>query len=338
MYGQSKIYEKFDNVNDYVFAFKNGVYDLKTNEFRNAKPNELITCTCKYTYCEPDKKTVDEINTLIESIMPNKDDRTFLMKTISLSLIGVNLLEQFYIWIGSGSNGKGVLRDLMMNTLGEYFDNMEIEWFAKTNHQGHAGAADPAMARKKNSRCVVSTEPEGDIVLRSAKLKQISGRDPIQVRELFKSSFNFVAKFKLFLQTNKEVGIDGADPAIVRRLLFIVFPNKFVDTPTLPNERPIDRTLKDRIRNEDRYKMAFFSVLLDYYKEFVKNDNNKLIVPERILKDTKDYLNINDPIQQYLDDLTEKTNNEKVFFPGLPKSFLVAQNLSFKLGRPAGFG
>ena len=90
-----------------------------------------------------------------------------------------------------------------MNTLGEYFDNMEIEWFAKTNHQSHAGAADSAMARKKNSRCVVSTEPEGDIVLRSAKLKQISGRDPIQVRELFKSSFNFVAKFKLFLQTKK---------------------------------------------------------------------------------------------------------------------------------------
>ena len=74
----------------------------------------------------------------------------------------------------------------------------------QTNHQGHAGAADSAMARKKNSRCVVSTEPEGDIVLRSAKLKQISGRDPIQVRELFKSSFNFVAKFKLFLQTNKQ--------------------------------------------------------------------------------------------------------------------------------------
>lgn len=149
LYKKSNIYEKFDNINNHILAFKNGVYDFKTNEFRNAKSEELITCTTEYNYDKPQQDTIDEINELLISIMPNEEDRTYLMKSISLGLIGENILEEFYIWIGNGSNGKGILRDLLLNTLGNYFDNMEIEYLSKTRDHGHANSADPIMARKK---------------------------------------------------------------------------------------------------------------------------------------------------------------------------------------------
>ena len=311
LYKKSKIFEKFNNVNDYILAFKNGIYDLKTNEFRNAKADELVTCTTGYDYEKPQQDATDEINKILISIMPDKEDRTYLLKSISLGLIGENLLEEFYIWIGNGSNGKGILRDLILYTLGEYFDNMEIEYLAKTRDHSHANSADPIMAKKKNSRIVISTEPDGEINLKCAKLKQISGRDPVQVRGLYQSPFNFVPKFKLIIQTNKEVCVDGSDPGVIRRLRFIKFPNKFVDDPKLSHERKIDRTAKQRIK-EEKYRIAFFHILLNNYNDFIKN-NNKLDMTIRIKKDTEEYLNSNDPIQQFLDERIEKTNCEKEF-------------------------
>jgi P4 family phage/plasmid primase-like protien len=312
LYKRSKIYEKFDNVNNYALAFKNGVYDLKTNEFRDAKPEELITCTTGYDYSEPKSENIKFLEKVLLSIMPDKEEREYLLKTISLGLRGDNLLEEFYIYIGVGQNGKGLLRDLIKNTLGEYFDNIEIEYFAKTKMGIHANSADSVMARKKNSRMVITTEPEGDVNLRCAKLKQISGRDPVQVRDLYKSPFNFVPKFKLIIQTNKEVSVDGSDPGVIRRLRFIKFPNTFVDNPKQPNEREIDRTLKEKI-NDDEYKLAFFHILLYYYNDFIKNNNNKLDMPSRIKNDTKEYLNNNDPVQQFVDERIDRTKSEKDF-------------------------
>lgn len=306
-----KIFEKFDNVNDDILAFNNGVYDLKTNEFRNAKPEELVTCTTGYNYQPFCQDTVNELNKIFESIMPNADERKYLLKTISFGIVGRNLLEEFYLWIGSGGNGKGLLRDLIQALLGEYFDPIDISYFEQTKHQGHAGAPDSIMARKKNCRMVITTEPEADIKLRCAKLKDLAGGDTIQVRKMYaKDNFNFKPKFKIIIQTNKEVSMDGADGGVIRRLRFIVFPNKFVDVPKKPNERKIDRTLKEKIKS-DKYKLAFFKILLDHYNDFVKNDNNELPMPERIKNDTQEYLNSNDPVQQFIDERIDKTENIK---------------------------
>jgi len=287
LYKQLKIYERLDNVNNNIIAFENGVYDLESYEFRNAKPEELVTTTTGYEYQKITTSEIEEVNNILISIFPNDIERKYLLKTLSLGLVGINILEEFYIWIGSGSNGKGVLRDLVNYTLGGYFDNMEVEYFEKTAHQSHSNA-DRVMARKKNSRIVITTEPEGDIKLRCAKLKQISGRDPVQVRDLYKAPFNFVPKFKLIIQTNEKPTIDGTDGGIIRRLRFIVFPIKFVDDPKLDNHKKIDRTIKSKIE-QINYRLAFFEILLDHYKEFVKNDKNTLEIPPRIKEDTQDY-------------------------------------------------
>ena len=311
LYKQSKIYEKFDNVNNYVLAFNNGVYDLKTDEFRLAKPEELITCTTGYDYKKIDESVIHELYEILKTIMPDPEELKYLLKIFSFGLIGDNLLEEIYIMRGIGRNGKGLLRDLISYTLGSYFDNAEIEYFSKTNGGVHAGAADPIMARKKNCRIVITTEPEGDVQLRIAKLKQISGRDPIQVRDLYKAPFNFVPKFKLFIQTNEKLVIDGSDSsAITDRLRLIDFPIRFVDNPETEQERKIDRNLKSKL-NDIKYKLAFFEILKKHYLDFVKNDNGKLTIPTRIKKDTREYLEENDILKDFIDEKLEKTNNIK---------------------------
>lgn len=315
LYGQIKLFERLDKMNPYVFAFSNGVYDLSTNTFRNAKPEELITCTCNYNYEKPDQKIVSEITGILEDIMINKECRDYLLTVISLGLLGSNPLEEMYIWIGTGRNGKGLLRDMILNTLGDYFDNMEIEYLCQNGHQGHgANAADPVMARKKNSRMVITTEVEGDVHLRCAKLKQISGNDPIQVRNLYKSPFNFVPVFKLIIQTNNLPHINGDDQALGLRMRLIKFGTTFTDNPIMPHERKINRGLKDRIKNnKEKFANAFFSILLQYYNIYANNNNNRLDMPEGVKKDTMEYLHDNDTTAQFIDARITKTTNKKDF-------------------------
>lgn len=312
LYKQDNIFKKLDNVNNYIIAFDNGVYDLKENIFRNALPEELVTCTTGYNYDQTNEQVIEDLYIILTNIFPDNEERKYILKTLSLGLLGDNLLEEFYIWIGNGRNGKGILRDLLQHTLGNYFDNAEVEYFCQTKHQTHANAADCVLAKKKNCRIVVSTEPEGNTHLRCAKLKQLSGRDPVQVREIFKKPFDYTPKFKLIIQTNRKVTVDGTDTAVIDRLKLITFPNKFVDEPKLPTERKIDRTLKSKL-SDIKYKLAFFKILLDHYNDFIQNDNNQLILPPRIKKDTQDFLDDNDPIKQFLADKIDVTNNQKDF-------------------------
>ena len=308
LYGRDKLFEQLDNVNDYIIAFDNGVYDLKKFKFRKALPSELITCTTNYDYEPAEKKYLKKVDDVVSSIFNDKDEKDYVMKTLATCLIGDNTLEEFYIWIGNGSNGKGVLRDMISYTLGGFYDSMDIEYLCKNKFKKSATGADPVMAKKKNSRLVISTEPEGAAKLRSAKLKELSGRDPIQVRDLYKSSFNFVPKFKMIIQTNQEVEIDGADGGIRRRLKFLTFRNKFVDKPTLSCHKKIDRSLKSKIK-EVKFSQAFFKTLVDYYKMV----GGSLDMPETFKKETEQYLNDFDPVQRFLDERIISTNNPQDF-------------------------
>jgi len=312
LYKQTKVFEQIDNMNDYIMAFKNGVYDFQTNEFRKAKPEELISCTTGYNYDKPNIKVVNEVQTILESIFPNKDELTYILKTISLGLVGSNVLEEFYIWMGDGQNGKGLLSDLIRHTLGGYYDVIDIDYFCKTKHSISANGADPVMARNKNSRIVITSDPECDTQLSISKLKKIFGHDEVLVRELYKAPFNFVPKFKLIIQTNSPVIIDGSDNDVIGRLRVITFPNKFVNNPTKSNHRRLDIYLKDKIK-DIKYRLAFFNILVYHYNKFVTDDNSKLEMPIRIKNDTQNYLNDNDPLNEFIDDHIDITNNKKDF-------------------------
>jgi len=161
-----KIYEKMDNVNLYLFAFENGVYDLSNNIFRLPKPKELISCTCNYNFEEKNKNIEDameSIDKIIGSMFLIQEDKDVILMEIAKFLNGVPALEEFYIWIGKARNGKRVLSDLIKHTFGSYYDPIDVEYFNQTKDGKSANAADEIMEKKKNCRIFMSTESETDI-------------------------------------------------------------------------------------------------------------------------------------------------------------------------------
>ncbi|AYV81568.1 MAG: DNA primase [Harvfovirus sp.] len=312
-YSKPDLVDKFDKVAPYIFAFKNGVYDLKDNLFRKARPEEYITCTAGYDYypkADPIIKAI--LMKYLLDIMPDKDELKYLLGATSRGLVGNNKLEEFYIWIGSGRNGKGLIRDMLMYALGDYFGTMPVAYILQSDSKygTNPNAPDDIMYQNRKKRVVVVTEAPKNAKLACDKIKSWSGQDPVRVRTLNKESGKpFVPQFKLILQTNCEVEIEGGEVAMRKRFKCIGFQYVFTENPIKPNEKLLDDGIKELI-SEPAYKLAFFEILLDHYKEFIQN-GGKLAMPPRIKKDTEDYLNDNDPISRFVEDTLEVTNSDK---------------------------
>jgi P4 family phage/plasmid primase-like protien len=313
-FNEDKLFENMD-CQPNLFGFENGVYDFATRKFRKALPKELVTVSCGYSYGPKVQEDVDFVEGVVSSMFTDKEETSAFLRLISLGLYGGNPMEHFQFWIGNGQNGKGLVGEMMKNTLGGYFDPMEISYLTASNHGQHANAADPVMARKKNSRFVISTEPEANTKFREGKLKNLTGRDEIQCRELYGKPFNYKPKFKLVIQSNSDPILDGNDGGIRRRMLLIRFPFKFVDEPKLEFERPIDRSLKDVIP-ADKYKLAFFHLLEEHLQtiDLVKFKMSSLNIPKRWLDETADMLDNNDALRDFMCENADKfktTHNPK---------------------------
>lgn len=305
---KKNIFQKLDSINPYIYAFKNGVYDLKNKIFRLPTPDEYVCCTCNYKYEPAKQKYIDILDKLFNEIFIDPVERKYVMMILSTALLGTNIFEIFLFFIGTGSNGKGIVTQLLDAVLGNYFGTLDIDFFNSKDFV-KSGSANSALASCKNSRWVNVSEVGADVKLKDNRLKQLSGRDKIQARNLYGNAFVYTAKFKLCFQTNEKPIIDGADEAIRRRLRYITFRTKFTDNPTLENERKIDRDLKDRIMINDRYKHAFFAILLKYYYILTDVENMNPVVPQSFQADVDNYLVENDPVSSFIKDCLRKTDN-----------------------------
>jgi len=84
---KKNIYEKLDTMNPYLFAFKNGVYDLKNKTFRLPTSEEYISCTCKYKYENPKQKYVDELEKMFEDIFTDPIEKRYVLMLLATALL-----------------------------------------------------------------------------------------------------------------------------------------------------------------------------------------------------------------------------------------------------------
>lgn len=319
LYTVDKIYEKMDSVKPNLLGLKNGVLDIDTGEFRKGLKEDYISATTCYEYKKPDKKLREEAMNILRSIFPKEDELKYMLKKISLGLYGANPHEKFSVWIGSGGNGKGVLRDIISIVLGDYFDTMDISYLYKSNTI-RPDSANPVMARKKNARYVISTEPEGDIVLKSSIIKSLTGNDLQQVRQLYKELFNYVPKFKLVIQTNTEPIFHGFDGGMKRRTELQTFLMRFVVDPKFENERKIDVTLKKKILIDKIYTNEFLDIFLEYYQLYKAEG---LEMPKRFKDETETFIKNNLPVESWLEEKYDITGKilDKIRSSELYKDF-----------------
>lgn len=305
------IEEKMDS-NNYLIGFNNGVIDLENLEFRDGKPDDYITYSTHYDFAtEDDPDTQKELFDIIDDIIPNANERDFVLTVLASTLEGCNTNEIFMCLEGSGGNGKSILTDLHASSIGDYADVLNNNYITNTfNSPEHHNTMLYNIYKK---RFVQVNEPSNKKELNLNIIKELTGGDKIQLRPAHSAvTYTVQPKFKLVCLFNKTPKIeDTNDGGFLRRFVGVKFPNRFVDNPKKPNEKKKDANLKEKVKKNIRFHQQWIRILLKYYKKYIKN-NRILIIPDTIKKNSKNLVNEQDPVSDFIDAKVNITENIKI--------------------------
>ena len=288
------------NSRDELLCFENGVFDLDNNLFRSNGffDDYCLFTTRKHFVAPAECQKMAQLETILKQILPQDDVREYFLYHLATCLHGLKRESIVIILTGSGANGKSFIMNLMSRVLGDYYKQGNITLL--TRKRGSSSNASPELIALKSKRMYVLNETENDDVIYTSILKQLSGGDQIEARDLFKTPITFKPQAKIFFTCNDLPQIPSSDYGTWRRLRVVNFPSKFVDKPVLPNEFKKDVSLDKEI---DLYVPAMTNILMSYYRKYQKNSYT-ISEPEDVLKFTDNYKDINDPIMSFLKDMT----------------------------------
>ena len=297
--------------NPYLIGFKNGVYDLKLNEFRNGRPEDFISKVLPIEYKQYNEND-PEVQNIVEfliKIFPDKDLREYFLNTYCDIFVGGNNKKKIYMWTGEGGdNGKSITQLAFEKMLGEFSVKFQTQYF--TGKKVSTGSANPELARAAPPvRLVMMEEPDGDEQLNIGELKKLSGGDSFWARDLFERGKSVKEVFPLFMLTfvcNKLPKIKLADKASWNRFRVIPFESTFVEPPDecpvtfeeqIQQKRfPMDRDFNNKIPDMVE---AFAWYLINWRKNVKKGKINE---PLKVLEATALYRRQNDVCRQFTEE------------------------------------
>jgi len=297
--------ENFDteiNNTKNIIVFNNGVFDLDALTFRNGEPGDYSSFSTNNNYSDYDENNPDvqKVYDVFSQIHPNKTLRDFFFYTLASALHGYKREQKFDIWTGVGSNGKSITVEFISKALGDYFYSPSIQLL--TRKRGSSSNASPELIKLKGIRIAVLQEPEFDDQIHPSLMKQLTGNDWIEARELYCSPIKFKPQLSLVMACNDLPKVPSSDGGTWRRMRVLQFKSKFVDNPTKDGEYPVDPTLQSQIETLGE---AFMSILIHYYNKLKKNKNLYKEPPE-VNQYTSDYKKDNDVIQDFIDENVEE--------------------------------
>ena len=248
---------------------------------------------------------VCEVMDFVSQILPDEDERDYVLVLLASFLSGTNRNEKFHIWTGSGGNGKSKLIELYQMAIGDYGCNLPISLL--TSKRKASGEASPEMARIKGRRFAVLQEPDQHTKINVGLMKEMTGGDTIQARALYKEPVEFKPQIKMILTCNHLPELPYDDEATWRRVRSVEFKAKFTDPcdvdPTDKYSHPKDEELSEKFPG---WAEPFIWIILQYYKRW-KEDGLK--EPSSVIAFTKKYQAQNDQFRDYFDESIIKDAN-----------------------------
>ena len=218
--------------------------------------------------------------------------QTFLQRIAGYALTGHTGEHALFFAYGTGANGKSTFITTLMRVLGDYAEAAPIETFVARSR--HGLAAD--LARLGAARLVTAHETEDGRPWGQARIKTLTGGDPVAGRSRRLGGATFTPRFKLLFAGNRVPSLNGVDEAIRRRFHLVPF------AVTIP-EAERDRTLLDKLQSEHPAILAWaIAGALSWRAE-------GLAPPDCVRQASASYLAAEDAFGLWLEDRIERSAN-----------------------------
>lgn len=305
----------------HLFAFKNGVYDFSTKEFRIGTPEDMISRQAKCNFIEDlnikSNQDIKEIKKFFRDVLPcsnGSELAKYFLILVSKCLLDNLTDPKCYMCRGNGSNGKSVLFNLIRKSFGEYSVEMPTTYF--TDQKGiHSAAARPDVLLLKSRRLVYSSECKKSNEFNLAEIKIITGGNLISGREVYGRKIEQIRPtFRLFFQVNDLPHLPDTGRSVRRRFQVIPFERDFYsEGEIILNQKfppiPIDPDMEDKITHWAESGI-FLTYLVHIYNKYA---NKSVIVPNIIKEKTLDYFNQNDYVRKFCNEkIISNTPDENI--------------------------
>jgi len=282
-----------------LFNCYNGTYDLRAMKFRPHSAADYITKISRVKYvaganCKRWEKFISEI------MCGDADTARFLQKAFGYALSGDTSLECFFILYGSSTrNGKSTLTETVAHILGDYARTIQPQTLARRSPDG--ASASPDIARLKGARLVNMPEPEKQLELNTALIKQLTGGDAYTGRFLNENPVEFHPEMKVYINTNHLPKTSDDTIFTSGRVKLIPFERHFT-----PNEQ--DMGLKKLFRRRDNMS-GILNWLIEGYR-LLKAEG--LVAPDKVKQAIDEYRLNADDIGMFLSEVLVPTDGNRI--------------------------
>jgi len=219
-------------------GIKNGVVDLGSGDLCPGRREDRITMAVGAEF-DPGAKCPRWEQFLTE-VFGDEAFIDWLQRALGYSISGDTTEQVVFMGHGSGANGKGVFSNTIQRTLRDYAYSAPFSTF-----ELHQRANIPNdLAALEFKRFVCSSETNDDTRLNEARIKALTGGDPITARYLHQEYFTFYPHLKLWLFVNHRPKVLDDSFGFWRRVRLIPFTRQFTGTSD-------DRQLGEKLRAEE---------------------------------------------------------------------------------------
>ena len=294
----SRSLERFDH-SPYLFNLQNGTLDLKTMQFREHRPDDLLT-TCAGCNYDPSAKSELFRKFINEITEGDKEKALYLQKALGYSMKGIKNEECFFLLYGATTrNGKGTLLETVLSVFGDYGAVADFGSVARSKNQDGSRAT-PDLARLRGARFVKIDEPSRGVFFDEGLIKKMTGGDKITARHLYGTPFEYTPGFAIFISANSKPNVSDTSVFESDRVKLILFNKHFGQ-----GER--DTSLKEKLRS-DSEKSGILNWLIEGYNLYQSSGlKNTAEMNEQLTEYAKD----SDEIQRYIDDRLELSESLK---------------------------
>jgi P4 family phage/plasmid primase-like protien len=271
------------DLDPWLLGVPNGVVDLRTGELRPGRPEDRITMQAGAPF-DPDARCPLWDRTLRDVFDGDEEMVAYVDRFLGYSLTGDCREEVLALCWGDGANGKGTLMNTVGRLLGDYADDLPFSALELSNRNSIPND----IAKLVGKRFVTSSETSESRRLNAARVKALTGRDPMTARFLHREFFTFEPVAKFWLATNEKPVVRDTSTGFWRRINLIPFLRSFADAP--------DLRLKDKLREEGPGILArLVRGCLAWQKEGLRP-------PAAVVAATTEYRGESHPLARFLDE------------------------------------
>lgn len=223
----------------------NGVVDLRRGELRPARKEDYFTKLAPVAF-DPQAQAPLWEHCLATWFadpatgLPDTDLIRYVQAILGYALTGDVSEEKFWIFNGSGRNGKTTLCKTIQRVLGDYAGQAAPSLLMETNVDKASPSHLSGVACLRGMRFIIASESQDTDTISDGTVKALCSRERIKAKYMRQDQFDFEPTHKIVLTTNHMPTIRGRDTGIWRRVKPVEFANEI---PSSAVDRHLDEKL-----------------------------------------------------------------------------------------------